>query len=126
MDWEKILAGSNYKRLRYSLVPLQFRLTIFPVGGVSTGLERVDDETRFGVWCESLDADGIELYKALWAPDFSSDDEGSTITDADLAGVLVTIVEVLAIFDDVTEDGVNWSIYSDRHEFCATILTDQT
>lgn len=88
----------------------------------------MDDETRFGVWWESLDADGIELNKALWAPDFSSDDDGSTMTDADLldAGVLVTMVEVVVIFDDVTEDGVDWSIYGGRHEFWATILIDRT
>lgn len=88
---------------------MQFRLRIFPVGGVNTGLESVDEETLFGVKCESLEADGIELYKALWIPDFSSDDDGSTITDADLleAGVLVTIVDVVPIFDDVTEDGVD-------------------
>lgn len=69
------------------------------------GLEIVDDEdTRLGVWWGSVDADGIELN---WA-DFSSDDDGSTMTDLLEAGVLVTIVEVL--FDDVTEGGVDWSI----------------
>lgn len=42
------------------------------------------------------------------APDFSSDDDGSTITDVDLldAGVLVTIVDVVVTFDDVIDDGV--------------------
>lgn len=48
-----------------------------------------------------MDADGIEQN---WA-DFSSDDDGSTMTDLLEAGVLVTIVDVL--FDDVTEGGVD-------------------
>lgn len=101
----KIRCFSNYKDFLYSLVPLQFRLRIFPDGGVRMGLEIVDDEdTRLGVWWGSVDADGIELNKT----DFSSDDDGSTITDLLEAGVLVTIVDV--IFDDVTEGGVDWSI----------------
>lgn len=87
---------------------MQFRLWIFPEGGVNTGLETVEDETLFGVRCGSLDADAIELKNAL---DFSSDDDGSTITDLLDAGVLVIIVEVVVILDDVTEDGVDWSIY---------------
>lgn len=87
---------------------MQFRLKIFPVGGVNTGLEMVDDdETRFGVWCGSLDDDWSELNRA----DFSSDDDGSTMTDLLEAGVLVMMVDVVVIFDDVTEDGVDWSIY---------------
>lgn len=96
------------KRNVYSLVPLQFRLRIFPVGGVNKGLETVDDEdTRFGVRFGSFDADGNELKKALLPADFSSDDDGSTITDLLEAGVLVIIVDVVVIFDDVTEDGVD-------------------
>lgn len=86
---------------------MQFRLRIFPDGGVRTGLETVDDETLFGVRCGSLEVDGIELK---YVADFSSDDEGSTITDLLDAGVLVIIVEVVVMFDDVTEDGVG-SIY---------------
>lgn len=81
---------------------MQLRLRIFPDGGVNTGLETVDDETLFGVLCGSLV--GIELKNAL---DFSSDDDGSTITDLLEAGVLVIIVDVGVIFDDVTEDGVD-------------------
>jgi hypothetical protein len=80
---------------------LQFRLRIFPDGGVSTGLDTVDDETLFGVRCGSLDVDGIELKN------FSSDDDGSTITDLLDAGVLVIMVDVVVIFDDVTDDGVD-------------------
>lgn len=41
--------------LNYSLVPLQFRLKIFPGGVVNTGLETVDDGTLFGVRCGSVD-----------------------------------------------------------------------
>lgn len=67
-----------------------------------------EDETLFGVWWGSVEADVIELNNA---PDFSSDDEGSTITDLLEAGVLVMIVDVVVILDDVTEDGVDWSIY---------------
>lgn len=71
-----------------------------------------DDETLFGVkfWSED-DVDGFELNKALLAAECSSDDVGSTMTDLLDAGVLVTIVDVVVIFDDVTEDGVDWSIY---------------
>lgn len=83
---------------------MQFLLRIFPDGGVNTGLETVDDDTLFGVRCGSLDADGIELKNAA---DFSSDDDGSTITDLLEAGVLVIIVDVVVMFDDVTEDGVD-------------------
>jgi hypothetical protein len=83
---------------------LQFRLIIFPDGGVNTGLETVDDDTLFGVRCGSLDADGIELKNVA---ELSSDCEGSTITDLLDAGVLVIIVDVVVIFDDVTEDGVD-------------------
>lgn len=84
------------------------RLRIFPVGGVSTGLESVDDDdTRFGVRLGSFEADGSELKKALLTADVSSDDDGSTMTDLLEAGVLVIIVEVVVIFDDVTEDGVD-------------------
>lgn len=87
---------------------MQFLLRIFPVGGVNTGLGIVeDDDTRFGVCWGSVDVDGFELNKALFAPDFSSDEEGSTITDLFEAGVLVTIVDVVVIFDDVTENGVD-------------------
>lgn len=113
IDGKKFAAFVIRKKILHSLVPLQFRLKIFPVGGVKTGLESVDDETLFGVWCGSLDADGVELYKALITQDFSSDDDGSTMTVADLldAGVLVMIVDVVVIFDDVTEDRVEWSIY---------------
>lgn len=77
---------------------MQLRLRIFPDGGVSTGLETVDDETLFGVLCGSLE--GTELKNPLA---FSSDDEGSTITDLLEAGVLVIIVDV-GVTDDVTED----------------------
>lgn len=71
-----------------------------------------DDDTLLGVrfWSED-DVDGFELNKALLAAKCSSDDDGSTMTDLLDAGVLVTIVDVVVIFDDVTEDGVDWSIY---------------
>lgn len=66
-----------------------------------------DDETLLGVRFGSEDVDGFELNKTLLAAECSSDDDGSTITDLLDAGVLVTIVEVVVIFDDVTEDGVD-------------------
>lgn len=93
---------------QYSLVPLLLRLRIFPVGGVSTGLEMVDDEdTLLGVRFGSDDVDGWELNKLLLYADFSSDEDGSTITDLLEAGVLVTMVDVVVMFDDVTDDGVD-------------------
>jgi hypothetical protein len=94
----------------YSLVPLQLRLRIFPDGGVSTGLETVEDETLFGVLCGSVA--GSELKNAL---DFSSDDDGSTITDLLEAGVLVIIVDV-GVADDATEH-VDWSMKCSRKDF---------
>lgn len=108
----KTIFASDFFLIRskffYSLVPLRFRPRNFPVGGVNKGLETVDeDETRFGVCCESVGAD--EVNKALMAPDLSSGEDGSTMTDADFldAGVLVMIVEVVVIFEDVTKDGVD-------------------
>lgn len=99
-----------------------------PVGGVNTGLEIVDDETRFGVYCESVgvvDGAVIELNKALLKPKLSSDDVGSfdTITrplvDAEImlplrlvVGVLVIIVEVVGRVVDVIDDVFDCSIYS--------------
>lgn len=63
-----------------------------------------DDETLFGVKFGSDDVEGFELYSALLAVKCSSDDDGSTITDLLEAGVLVIIVDVVVIFDDVTEE----------------------
>lgn len=46
-----ILKIKKFSALLYSLVPLQFLLKIFPDGGVSSGLEMVDeDETLLGVF----------------------------------------------------------------------------
>lgn len=66
-----------------------------------------DEETLLGVRFGSEDVDGFELNKALFAAECSSDDDGSTMTDLLDAGVLVTMVEVVVILDDVTEDGVD-------------------
>lgn len=116
----------------YLLVPLQFLLSILPVGGVNTGLEIVDDETRLGVYCESVgvvDGAVIELNKALLKPKLSSDDVGSfdTITpplvDAEImlplrlvVGVLVIIVEVVGRVVDVIDDVFDCSIYSTNNK----------
>jgi hypothetical protein len=61
-----------------------------------------DDETLFGVCCGSEVPAEVEPNKAA----FSSDDDGSTITDLLEAGVLVMIVDVAVMFDDVTDVGV--------------------
>ncbi|CAO1298214.1 unnamed protein product [Diamesa hyperborea] len=107
-------------------------LNILPVGGVNTGLEIVDDDTRLGVYCESVgvvDGAVIELNRALLKPKLSSDDVGSfdTITpplvDAEImlplrlvVGVLVIIVEVVGRVVDVIDDGFDCSIYSTNNK----------
>lgn len=129
----------QYKNVRikttksyYLLVPLQFLLSILPVGGVNTGLEIVDDDTRLGVYCESVgvvDGAVIELNSALLKPKLSSDDVGSfdTITppldDAEImlplrlvVGVLVIIVEVVGRVVDVIDDVFDCSIYSTNNK----------
>lgn len=111
---------------------MQFLLSILPVGGVNTGLEIVDDDTRLGVYCESVgvvDGAVIELNRALLKPKLSSDDVGSfdTITppldDAEImlplrlvVGVLVIIVEVVGRVVDVIDDVFDCSIYSTNNK----------
>ena len=92
----QVLSKNNFKVNFHLLVPLQFRLRIFPVGGVKSGLEMVvdDDDTLLGVFCKSVRVDEDVVCKALVRVCLSSEVEGSTITEVLVfEGVLVAIVD---------------------------------